>query len=454
MQPWKDNLVAFPRDLFDDHVRAVATQWHEALDAASFDGAVIAAGSPENYFEDDQAPPFQSNPHFARIVPEANSPASVVVLKPGERPRLLFYSPADYWHAPPALPDWVDGPFEVELLSSEAEISAALANATGDAGRFAYIAAAADEPPGSNRAPMAHNPDELLQPMRYVRAAKTNFELDRMRAAGQRGVLGHRAARDCFLAGGSEFDIHLAYLGATTHIESELPYHNIIALNEHAAILHYQHYDRTPPATPRSFLIDAGANVDGYHSDITRTYSAENDEFAALIDALDVAQQAMIDSIKPAGSGQSYVDLHVQMHHQIGAILNEFGILKCSAESAFDQHLTDAFFPHGLGHLLGLQTHDVGGHFADATGAIAPPPERFPALRLTRQIEANHVFTIEPGIYFIPMLLDAIEARQEVDWQRVEAFLPYGGIRIEDNVAVFAHGVENLTRPWFEQLDA
>ncbi len=442
--------MAFPTDLYDEHVRAVANEWHDALEAASFDGAVIAAGTPENYFEDDQAPTFHPNPHFARIVPEADSTTSAVILKPGERPRLLFYSPADYWHAPPSLPDWVDGPFAVEQFTSEEAITTAIASATTGA-TFAYIAPGA-ELVGSNLR-MTPNPDSVLHPIRYGRAAKTAFELDRMREAARRGVLGHRAARDCFHSGGSEFDIHLAYLAASEQTEAELPYHNIVAQNEHAAILHYQHYDRTTPASRRSFLIDAGANVDGYHSDITRTYSAEDDDFAALISALDVAQRSMIDSIKPAGSGQSYIDLHVEMHKSIAAILVDFGILRCSADAAYETHLTDAFFPHGLGHLLGLQTHDVGGHFADATGAAAPPPDRFPALRLTRTIEADHVFTIEPGIYFIPMLLDAIEARDDVDWQRVDQFLPFGGIRIEDNVVVSADAVENLTRPWFSRLD-
>jgi Xaa-Pro dipeptidase len=214
-------------------------------------------------------------------------------------------------------------------------------------------------------------------------------------------------------------------------------------------VLHYQHYDRTPPARRLSFLIDAGGKYRGYASDITRTHAVASGDFADLIAALDERQQRLANDIRP---GQRYLDLHERMQREVGELLVEFGLVTCSAEAAFEQRITDAFLPHGLGHLLGLQTHDVGGHLASADGRVAPPPERYPALRLTRTIEAEQVFTVEPGMYFIPMLLDRLRnssAAGSIRWRRVEAFLPYGGIRIEDNVRVTASGIENLTRDAF-----
>ena len=175
--------------------------------------------------------------------------------------------------------------------------------------------------------------------------------------------------------------------------------------------------------------------------------------FAELIDALDEKQCAFIADIRP---GVSYVDLHERMHRIVGELLARFGLVRCRADAAFETGITDVFFPHGLGHLLGLQTHDVGGWLTAPDGSVSPPPERYPALRLTRPIEARQVFTIEPGIYFIPQLLDqAGDAphASEIVWPRVESLMPCGGVRIEDNVLVTRDGAENLTRPAFRRLE-
>jgi Xaa-Pro dipeptidase len=113
------------------------------------------------------------------------------------------------------------------------------------------------------------------------------------------------------------------------------------------------------------------------------------------------------------------------------------------------------FFPHGLGHLVGLQVHDVSGFSVDATGKRKATPPGHPYLRLTRTLEPGFVVTIEPGLYFIDMLLD--EARKgahgpHINWHRVDEFRPYGGIRVEDNVACTADAPENLTRAAFAAL--
>jgi len=118
-------------------------------------------------------------------------------------------------------------------------------------------------------------------------------------------------------------------------------------------------------------------------------------------------------------------------------------------DAALERGLTRVFFPHGIGHLLGLQVHDIGGHQTDANGTITPPPANHPFLRLTRPLEAGVVVTIEPGIYFIPMLLN--QARQaglhsDLNLALIETLLPLGGVRIEDNVVATAGGAVNLTR--------
>ena len=111
-----------------------------------------------------------------------------------------------------------------------------------------------------------------------------------------------RAAHDAFLAGASEAEIHRAYLVAAGHTDRDLPYTNIVCLNEHAAVLHYQYQDEQRPVESRSFLIDAGASVNGYASDITRTWvntrAAGQEEFAELLAAMEREQLGLVAEVR------------------------------------------------------------------------------------------------------------------------------------------------------------
>lgn len=441
---------AMPSEQFPDHLDIVQARWARALENCGFDAAVVAAGQSKPYFLDDQSPPFRANPHFAQMFPSADCEGSMLFLAPGRTPVLLFLQPCDYWHKPPDLPDWA-GVFDVEVFASDAQLGERVQELiASQSRRVAYVGEM-----DTGNLPGTPNPAELLYRLHYERAAKTSFELDSLRAAARRAAAGHRAAESRFREGAGEFQIHMAYLAAAEHTAEELPYSSIVALNAHAGILHYQHYERQPPANRLSFLIDAGAAVNGYAADVTRTYAADSGGlFADLVEQLDAAQQALITTIRP---GQNYLDLHVAMHRALGGILAQNRLVTCSGEAAFELGITEIFLPHGLGHLIGLQTHDVGGLQKDPAGTQNPPPERYQALRLTREIIPDMVFTIEPGIYFIPALLKQLgqsSASSEVDWTRVNSLVDHGGIRIEDNVRVTASGCENFTRDAFAGLSA
>jgi Xaa-Pro dipeptidase len=125
------------------------------------------------------------------------------------------------------------------------------------------------------------------------------------------------------------------------------------------------------------------------------------------------------------------------------------GVTKVSGDDALDRGVTSVFFPHGIGHLLGLQVHDVGGVMDDIKGSERKRPEGHPYLRLTRMLEPGVVVTVEPGIYFIDSLLAAARKdhrRTLIDWAVVDELRPFGGIRIEDNVVATASKPENMTR--------
>ena len=426
------------------HLEVLAPQWSAALESENFDAVMVAAGAPRNYLFDDDAPAFRPNPHFALWFPHGRCEHALLLFAPGERPRLFFLQPADYWHLPQQAPDWAGACFELAVYS---EVDALHSAARAAAARLGNLACIGEDPAFDG---YVTNPRGLIDRLHFQRAHKTEFEIDCVRAATETGVAGHLAARDAFFSGASELDILRAFLAASGQTEAELPYTCIIAQNEHAATLHYQYYDRMPPAARHSFLIDAGARRHGYASDITRTYTAtEGDVFGELIHALDAAQQALIETIRP---GIGYLDLHVDMHRRLCDLLVEFHLVRCTAEAAFELGISRTFLPHGLGHLLGLQVHDVGGHQAARDGDLSPPPSEYAALRLTRTTAAGMVFTVEPGLYLIPMLLDelrASDAGAEVNWPAVEALAPCGGIRIEDNVLVTGTGTHNFTREAF-----
>ena len=430
--------------LYAQHVATLRQRADRALALGGFDHLLIAASTPLRKFLDDQDYAFVANPHFRHWLPLTDTPGSWVAYTPGHKPKLIFVQPRDYWHVVPAAPSgyWVDQ-FDITTVRTPAEAVALLPK-----GHRAVIAPECPSVEGVE----ANNPETVVNYLHWHRSYKTPYELVLMREASRIGAHAHRAAEQAFRAGESEFGIQLAYLAAARQTENELPYANIVCLNEHSAVLHYTHFDRTPPPEGRSFLIDAGASKSGYASDITRTYAGSgHDAFQALIDSMDRAQQGFAAKVK---AGQNYADLHIHAHHVLADVLREHGLIRMSAESAVQSGVTSAFFPHGLGHPIGLQVHDVAGFQRDERGGFIPRPDGHPYLRMTRVLEPGMVVTIEPGLYFIDMLLEELRDKpvsNDIDWNKVAAFRPYGGIRIEDDVVCTSGEPENLTRNAFAE---
>jgi Xaa-Pro dipeptidase len=434
--------------LYVRHLETMMRRADRALAATGFDALVVHAGCPPIQFLDDQDYPYKVNPHFKAWVPITDNPHCLLVYAPGTRPRVLFHQPNDYWHKPASLPQepW-SAAVELTAFAEPADVIAQWAKL----GRVACIGPS-DRFPGIE-AQSVNNPD-LLARLHYDRAVKTGYELECLRRASALGARGHLAALAAFRRGASEYEAHMQYLQACMQREQEMPYNNIVAYNEHAAVLHYQHLERQPPATLRSLLIDAGAQFRGYASDITRTYAAAPGRYAELIDALDAAQLRLCQEIV---AGRDYREVHLSAHRVLGDVLLKIGLTRLAGQDALEKGLTRVFFPHGIGHLLGLQVHDVGGVMGDVQGGERKRPDGHPYLRLTRMLEPGVVVTVEPGIYLIDSLLRAAHAdarRAYIDWAVVEELRPFGGIRIEDNVVATAAAPENMTRDAFAKLAA
>ncbi len=439
---------------YAEHVAQLCTRYKEALelpDCQSLAAVLLHSGSEHHYYGDDRGVPFQAFGHFCHWLP-VNRPDQFLLIRPDQRPVYFQVVPSDFWydqHIDNA-PWWAEQ-FDIVQLASVSELAAQLPNQNlaylGESARLARELGLATEH-GENESSDCKSVTALRNYLDYHRACKSLYEITQLQSAAQRALHAHEVAHDAFLAGGSEYGIHMAYLAACEAQEHETPYTNIVAINEKAAILHYQHKRSASQSSNAVLLIDAGCRVNNYGSDITRTTASEaaHPVFHHLLQGM---QQLELDIVAAVRPGISYVSLHEQALRGVAALLTETGICNATSDEMMAMQLPQLFMPHGVGHLLGIQVHDVGGHQADFTGTRLPPPAHSPALRNTRTLCEDMVFTIEPGLYFIPLLLEAernSERGRTLNWPLIDALYYCGGIRIEDNVLVTAEGYRNLSR--------
>jgi Xaa-Pro dipeptidase len=411
--------------LFAEHLSDLLARHRQLMQQHGYEYLVVPSGAPIRVYQDDMDYPFKSSFFFRTYVPLTELPHSYVVIGLSGKPTLVYFQPVDFWHSPPADPEGIwPQHFDVQVVTERGEAAKYLPQ---DSAQVAILGEPTDMTATYKQA--AANPQSLINAIYWQRAIKSPYEQACIKRANEIAVVSHKVAQESFRAGKSEQQIHLAYVEATGMMEHQMPYSNIVALNEHAAILHY------------------------HHADITRTYSYQQDEFADLISAMDEVNLSCIAAMR---AGDEYGALHDLAHHKIAAILKEFKFVDMSAESMVESKISAAFFPHGLGHLIGLQVHDVGGQFADASGSPKAPPKNHPFLRSTRTMQNDMAFTVEPGLYFIePLLAKQREGEFSgaFNWDKIASFMPYGGIRIEDNVVIKEGKVINLTRDAMSKMN-
>jgi Xaa-Pro dipeptidase len=410
------------------HVQQLAQGTAAALEEGGFSTLVVHSGSPLKRTEsDDQFWALRATPHFQHWLPLAE-PGCLLIVAPGRKPLLVRPPLHSYWEAP--VPPESDHFWEsFEVVEKAPPLPPGRVAFIGDDARAAASLGIADV-----------NPPALVRALDALRARKTGYEVECLAEANRRAAPGHEELRRLFLdADRSELALHLAFLGATRQDDAETPYKNIVALGSHAATLHHVSYEkRARPA--QSLLVDAGACFAGYCSDITRTWvkggGSAASSFAQLVAGVEAMQQRLCGLVRV---GMPYEELHDESHRQVASILREAGISRLSPDELLARGVTRAFYPHGLGHSLGLQCHDVGC-------ALRPPRKDNPFLRNTTEIAPGQVFTIEPGLYFIEALLAPLRNSPDIDWKLVDALAQMGGIRIEDDVVVPGQGIRNLTR--------
>ncbi|EMC93555.1 hypothetical protein BAUCODRAFT_37243 [Baudoinia panamericana UAMH 10762] len=225
----------------------------------------------------------------------------------------------------------------------------------------------------------------------------------------------------------------------------EQAYGCVCASGTNASTLHYVHNDM-PLDSRLNLLLDAGCESNCYCADITRTFplngtfSKESREIYELVLRMQTECMTMIRA------GVKWEDVHMRAHAVAASGLRDLGILQksLSVDNILDSKITTRFFPHGLGHYLGMDTHDVGGN-----ANYSDPNEFFAYLRVRGTLPAGAVITNEPGIYFrkYPFEQELKDGRWDgvVDQGVLARYWEVGGVRIEDDVLVKEDGCENLT---------
>jgi Xaa-Pro aminopeptidase len=286
----------------------------------------------------------------------------------------------------------------------------------------------------------------LREQVTHIRRGKDSTEIALLRRTAVATTAGFSAVRKKIRAGVTERALQ-------NEIESEffrngadrVGYGTIIGSGPNAAVMHFSPSHRK--ARRGEFvLIDAGAEVERYVIDVTRTFVVGHKPTQFQRDLLNLVLGAERAAIERCIPGAEWKDIHLRAAVELIDGLIKLKLMKGRAESLVEQAAHTLFFPHGIGHLVGLGIRDASGRYPgrskDASTALKN-------LRMDIPLAAGYVTTVEPGLYFIPAILNDPTRRQKyrqcVNWQRVDTYVGLGGVRIEDTVLVTDDGPVVLT---------
>jgi Xaa-Pro dipeptidase len=263
-----------------------------------------------------------------------------------------------------------------------------------------------------------------------LRATKDAYEVALIRKANEISALAHHACLRAVKTAKNERELAALFTQVcTANAAPTQAYEGIFASGTAAATLHYVRNDQ-PLAGKQLLLLDAGAEVRNYASDVTRTFPINGtftNEADAIYRLVLSMQTSCLAAIRP---GVLWEDVHALAHTVAIDGLRELGILVGSPEDLLASRASVAFFPHGLGHYLGLDTHDTAGN-----RAASETDEMFRYLRKRGELAVGDVITVEPGIYFCRFIIDRFVAdpvkARFVDMAVVERYWDVGGVRIE-----------------------
>lgn len=306
--------------------------------------------------------------------------------------------------------------------------------------------------PGLEKHASDHVDKTTLHPiMVSLRTIKTSAEIEVMRYACRVSVEGHKAVMRSIRPLCREYQMeslfrhHCHHDGGCRH----QAYGCICAAGANGAVLHYGHAaqpNEKEIQDGQMVLFDMGAEYHCYCSDITCSYPVNGrftDDQRLIYEAVLDASRTVMKTMRP---GVEWTDMHRLAERVLLRHLRDGGLIRGSDEELAQHYIGALFMPHGLGHLLGLDTHDVGGYTGDMQRPTEPGIRK---LRCGHRLQQGMVITVEPGCYFISALLEPAfqddRLKPYLNESRIRQFLGFGGVRIEDDVLVTNDGSENLS---------
>ncbi len=378
----------------------------------------------------DQNYPFRSHPEYYYLT-DRECPGA-----------LLAFDPHDGWTD--FVPDVTDRERIWEAASQAEGTSIGLLGAWLAARGGRPVAMLGCELPGQRfDMPRTVAFQEILS---HARRPKDEVELTRIRAAAASTAAGYARAKEVIRPGVSERTIALELECAFLRAGADgLAYDTIVGSGPNSAVLHFAPTDRIL-AAGELVLIDAAAGAGRYACDVTRTFPATGTFTPEQRDLYDLVLSIERRAIERCRTGAELVEIHLAAFRETAEGLASMGIVRGSPDDLIERGAIELFFPHGISHMVGLGVRDARGSF----------PGRKPSDRPGRKLQRTdlpltpgHVITIEPGIYFIPALLQNPERRAKladaVSWPKVDAWCAQGGIRIEDTVHVTPGAPEVIT---------
>lgn len=431
-----------------DGVRQGLGRRRQAL-AEQFKAPVlVGAGSPISRNFPANRYPFRASSHFLYFAGWP-VPRSAILLDQGKL-TLFMDNPspgAALWHGPsPSRDDWAEqmGAEAAYPLADLPLHGAGAATLPGQRSLLGLEPTTEDGALGS----------ALVAAMVALRLCQDDLGLGQMRRAAAISVAAHRAGMAATPGATTEAEVRAAMEQVILSHNATCAYNSIVTV--HGEVLHNEQYHH--PLQPGDLLLaDVGAEVaTGWASDITRTWPVSGRFSAtqrAIYDVVLAAHDGAIAAVKP---GVEYREIHLLACRTLAAGLVDLGLLKGDPDNLVERDVHALFFPHGVGHLLGLDVHDMedlGDGAGYAPGRVRSDRFGLGFLRLDRPLVPNMVVTIEPGFYQVPGILGP--ARQDgqyddaVNWDRLDQFADVRGIRIEDDVQITAtgHGVLTAALP-------
>lgn len=288
--------------------------------------------------------------------------------------------------------------------------------------------------------------ESLVRAVIALRSVKSGEELAQMDIAVQTSMRMHAAARAHAAPGQLEAEVAGLLEGIAISADGRLSYPAIVTRNGH--VLH-NHYHGNVLQKGDLLLIDAGAEApSGYAGDITRTFAVGADMTTKQQEIHDIVQKALTDCTAALKPGITYQSVHFAAARILTDGLKALGLMKGDTEEAVAAGAHALLMPHGLGHMIGLDVHDMEDLGEDLVGydASIRRSTQFGtrSLRLGRELRPGFALTVEPGIYFIPALIDRWKTdgtcAEFINFAALDAYRSFGGIRLEDNVAITESG--------------